>query len=332
MKKILIIISLFIVITLMVVFIPSLGREFTKNGKLYINEIVAKNNNIIKDNYNEYSDYIELYNGYNNDINLEGYYLSDSEFDTTKWQFKDITIKAGEYLIIYASNKDICDLENRICHTNFKLSDTGEVLTLFDKNGNIVSKIKYPNLDSNISYGFKNGKYIKLHPTPGYENSEAYTVNNKDYNLVINEYMTHNQRNHYDSYGNYLDWVEIYNDSDSDITLDNVYVSDDKNNLTKFKIPIVTIKAFDYLLIYFDSNGNSYENGIYADFGLSDNDENIVISNGSDIIDIVDIVKLEDNISYGKTNDGWKYFTSPTPSLENNTKAFDTIGGSYGNS
>lgn len=330
MKKILIILSLFLVVTLLVVFIPGLNSEYTKNGKLYINEIVAKNDNVIKDNFNEYSDYIELYNGYNHDINLKGYYLSDSEFDATKWKFEDITIKPYEYLIIYASNKDICDLENRICHTNFKLSDVGEVVTLFDKNGNIVSKVKYPSLESNTSYSFKNGKYIVSTPTPSLENADSFRKDNKDYSLIINEYMTHNTKSHYDKHGNYLDWVELFNDSNKDITLDNVYVSDDKKNLTKFKLPNVTVKANDYLLIYFSDV--SYEDGIYADFGLSDNDEAIVISNGNDIIDIVDIVVLEDNISYGKTKDGWKYFTTPTPSLENNTAYFDSIGGAYGNS
>lgn len=329
MKKILIIMGLFLVITLLIIFIPSLNSEYTKNGKLYISEIVAKNNNF-KDNFNEYSDYIELYNGYNYDINLNGYYLSDSEFDSTKWRFGDVTIKAHEYLIIYTSNKDICDLENRICHTNFKLSDTGEVITLFDKNGNIVSKVKYPFLEANTAYSFKNGKYIKSIPTPLKENSDSLKTDNNDYSLVINEYMTHNTKFHYDKHGNYLDWVEIYNNSNEDITLNNVYISDDVNNLTKFKLPCININANDYLLIYFSDN--YYEDGIYADFGLSDKDKNIVISNGNDIIDIVDIVKLEDNISYGKTKDGWKYFTTPTPFLENNTAYFGTIGGLYGNS
>lgn len=330
MKKILIILSLFLVVTLMVVFIPSLSNEYTKNGKLYINEIVAKNDNVIKDNFGEYSDYIEIYNGYNQEIDLNGYYLSDSEFDATKWKFEDITIKPYEYLIIYASNKDICDLENRICHTNFKLSDVGEVVTLFDKNGNIVSKVKYPGLEANTSYSFKNGKYIISTPTPLEENSNTYSKVNKKYEVKINEYMTHNTKTHYDKYGNYLDWVELYNDTSEDIVLDNLYISDDKNNLTKFKLPTTTIKSKGYLLIYFSDI--SYEDGIYANFGLSDNDKHIVISNGNDIIDIVDIVKLNDNISYGKTKDGWKYFTSPTPSLENNTAYFDSMGGSYGNS
>jgi len=317
MKKLLIIISLFIFITLLVVFIPGLNNEYIKNGKLYINEIMAKNDNTILDDYNEYSDYIELYNGYNYDINLKGYYLSDSEFDTRKWQFPDIEIKAKEYLIIFASSKDTCDLDKKICHTNFKLSSNSEILTLFDNNGNIISKVKYPALDMDKSYGYINGKYMIFDiPTPGKVNDNT-RITKSNYNLKINEYMTHNTI-HYDKYGNYFDWVEIYNDSNEEVNLTNVYISDDKNNLGKFKLPNVVIKPYDYLIVYFNNTSDKYE-GVYTNFGLSDNDKNIVLFDGKDIIDIVDIVKLEDNISYGKTENGWKYFTTPTPGYINNT-------------
>lgn len=322
MKKILIII-LFLIVTLLVLFMPNINNEYTKNGRLYINEVMSNNNSFV-DNYNEYSDYIEIYNGYNYDINLEGYYLSDSEFDTTKWQFPDISINPNEYLIIYASGKDTCDLITRICHTNFNISSKGEILTLFDKNGNIVSKLKIPELDDDKSYGYINGKYqIMDMPTPNKENSnEKLEIVNEKYNLKINEYMTHNKI-HYDEFGNYSDWVEIYNDSDKEVILNNVYISDSINELTKYKIAITNIKPYGYLIIYLNKEDS---------FGLSDNDKNIVISNGKDIIDVVDIVKLEDNISYGKTENGWKYFTNPTPGYVNNTKPFDTIGGNNGNS
>ena len=86
MKNILIVISLFVVVSLLVIFLPGNNSEFIRSGKLYISEIVASNNSI-KDNMDETSDYIEIYNGYDYDINLEGYYISDSEFDVKKWMF-----------------------------------------------------------------------------------------------------------------------------------------------------------------------------------------------------------------------------------------------------
>ena len=76
----------------------------------------------------------------------------------------------------------------------------------------------------------------------------------------------------------------------------------------------------------------NYDNGIYANFSLSDNDETIIISNGEKIIDKVEVVSLLDNLSYGKTKEGWKYFVTPTPGYANTTASFDTLGGTNGSS
>ena len=124
------IILLFIIIIIMVILIPNLDNSFIKADKLYINEILVNNTYSHLDNFNEYSDYIEIYNGYKREINLEGYQLSDSEFKPNKWTFPNIVIKPKEYLIIYASGKDKCDINNKICHTSFKLNSNGELLTL----------------------------------------------------------------------------------------------------------------------------------------------------------------------------------------------------------
>ena len=242
MRNIILVICLFMIVSVLVFLIPNNG-DYIKTGKLYISEIVSSNNITIKDNMNESSDYIEIYNGYDYDINLEGYYLSDSEFDIKKWILPDVKIKSKEYLVIYASSLDTCDLSNRICHTNFNLSSQGEIVTLSDNNGNIISKVKYPKMDLDISYSYSNRKYILTTPTP-YKKNSSNKYSSKDkikYNIKITEYMTHNNRSHYDIYGNYYDWIEIYNEGE-DVSLKNMYVSDDKSSLLKYKLPDVIIK------------------------------------------------------------------------------------------
>ena len=262
----------------------------------------------------------------NYDINLYGYYLSDSEYKTNKWMIPDITIKSHEYLVIYATGLDTC---NKSCHTNFKLSSKGEIVTLTDDSGNIISKVKYPSMDTDTSYSYVKGKYIITKPSPNAKNNEeVYKVSNKTYNLKINEYMTDNKSSHYDLYGNYFSWVEIHNLDDEEVLIDNLYISDDKNNIIKCKLPSFKIEANGYKVIYFNKN-NTFD-GLYANFGLSTNDKNIVISNGKTIIDTVDIVLLKENVSYGIINNEWKYFLSSTPGYENNTSCVDSLGGNDG--
>jgi len=334
MKTILKIIFMFLIIIAIIMLFPNLDNSFVKTGKLYISEIMASNTYTIPDSNKEYSDYIEIYNGYKTKMNLYGYYLSDEEFDIRKWSFPDIDINPGEYLIIYASGKDKCDIEERICHTNFKLSSEGEVLTLTDNSGNIISKFTYGSMNNDVAYGYKNGKYVYLNEaTPGKENSGKlkYTKISKG-SILVNEYMVHNQRNNYDNSGFYSDWIELYNSSDKDLKLENIYLTDDEDNLKKYKLPNLVIKKQNYLVVYLSGESKVIDNYIYANFKLGVNDKKIIISNGKKKIDEVEIVELIENVSYGKVGKSWKYFTSPTPGYKNTTKGFDTLGGVNGNS
>jgi len=329
MKKYLIITILFLIIILLVVNIPGLDGSYVKNSKLYINEILPSNQYTLKDNNGESSDYIELYNNYNYDINLSGYYLSDSEYETKKWTFPDITIKSKSYLIIYASGKDKVDLTKQIVHTNFKLSSTGEVLTLTEPEGNIISKITYPEILPDIAYGYSNGKYFLMEPTPGEENTtKEYRQENIDLTnkIIINEYMTDNQRYNYDQTGNYYDWVELYNQQEYDIILKDVYLSDNIQQLNKFKLPEITIKSNSYLIIYLSEETNKDSNDIHANFKLSAK-EDLILSDGKNIYDKLLAVSLPENVSYGLKDNKWYYFSSPTPGSINNTYALENIRG-----
>lgn len=325
MKNIILVTILFIILSVLVIFLPT-SNDYIKTSHLYINEILSSNNKYL-DNFNNYSDYIEIYNNYNYDIDLNDYYISDSEFDLKKWKFPNITIKSKEYLVIYASELDTCDLVSKICHTNFKLSNQGEVLTLSDSHGNIISKVKYPEQDMNISYSYHKNKYILTsNPTPGYKNEIVkYKESSKEYNIKITEYMTHNNRSHYDKYGNYYDWIEIYNNGNAEVSLKGLYISDNENNITKSSLPDVTIKPNEYKIIYLTKEFMKYD-GLYVNLGLSDSDKKILISTQKEIIDSVDVVKLKDDISYGIKDNKWQYFLTPTPGYENITASFERIG------
>ena len=328
-KQVILIIAIFIVITVLLILIPNTSNDYIKKGKLYITSILAKNDTLKEDNNGEYSDYLELYNGYSYQINLKNYHLSDNEYETNKWTFPDIVINPKEHLIIYATGLDTCDIESRVCHTNFKLNSTGETLTLTDPYGNIINKFTYQTQYPDVLYGYDKGKYDYLDKNMV---KELKNIKNKSYDLEITEYMTHNKRVLYDNYGNYFDWIELHNKSNEDYILEGLYLTDDATNLKKYLIPKTKLEKDNYLIIYLAGKTVNYENGIYADFSLSDNDEVIIISNGEKIIDKVEVVSLLDNLSYGKTKEGWKYFVTPTPGYANTTAGFDTLGGTNGSS
>jgi len=236
--------------------------------------------------------------------------------------FPDIVIGPKEYLLVFASSK------NKEYHTNFKLNSQGETVTLSDSSGNIISKITYSNMQNDISYGYTSGKYIYTsNPTPKEKNSNVkLKQNNKKYDIKINEYMTSNKRAHYSPDGYYYDWVELCNNSNEEINLNNLYLTDDIDTLNKYKLPNIIINKKEYIVIYLAGESKTINDSIYANFKLS-KDEELILSDGKKIIDKVKVVDLNDDISYGKKEDNWYYFTSPTPGKPNTTASFSTLGG-----
>ena len=89
---IVLVIFMFIIVIIIMLFTPLINK-YKNDGKLIINEIMAGNKNTIQDKNGNYNDYIELYNGYDYDIDLSNYYLSDDNYETKKWQFPEITIR-----------------------------------------------------------------------------------------------------------------------------------------------------------------------------------------------------------------------------------------------
>lgn len=136
-----------------------------------INEIVASNQTTITDEDDDTPDWIELYNTTGLPVNLTGFSLSDDSLDLQKWKFENSTIPAGDYLLIFASDKD---RQTSNLHTNFKISAAGEKIFLSETNGAIVDKVDVPPLLTDISYARESDGSLPWTfqtPTPNASNS-----------------------------------------------------------------------------------------------------------------------------------------------------------------
>ncbi len=78
---------------------------------LVINEVMSSNSSTIEDLDGEHPDWIELYNNSDDAINLDGYGITDDPDEPIKWVFPDITIAAHGHMLLFASDKDIAEVE-----------------------------------------------------------------------------------------------------------------------------------------------------------------------------------------------------------------------------
>jgi len=145
--------------------------------------------------------------------------------------------------------------------------------------------------------------------------------------VLINEYSCSNLDQYTDSYGNYEDWVELYNAGSSTVNLAGYYLSDDSIDNMKWKIPTgITIQANGYLLFWTSGRDIVVGTDYHTNFKLTqtkNNNEFITFSNTIGIIiDQKEITKRTQlGHSIGRTTNGastWSVFTSPTPKASNN--------------
>ncbi|MEM7395406.1 MAG: lamin tail domain-containing protein, partial [Verrucomicrobiota bacterium] len=85
---------------------------------LVINEFMANNDATIQDEDGDFEDWIEIYNNAPTNINLNGWHLTDDDGALTQWTFPNVTINAGQTLLVFASSKNRVNPASEL-HTNF---------------------------------------------------------------------------------------------------------------------------------------------------------------------------------------------------------------------
>ncbi len=141
---------------------------------LYINEIVASNDSTLADEDGDYEDWIEIYNSGGTAVNLDGYGLTDNDSDPFKWVFPAETIQPGQYLIVFASDKERA-IPGSPLHTNFKISAGGEEVVLTAPGGLQEDYLPPAALQTDLSYGRQpdgpGALVFFTDPTPGASNT-----------------------------------------------------------------------------------------------------------------------------------------------------------------
>lgn len=140
--------------------------------------------------------------------------------------------------------------------------------------------------------------------------------------LVINEIMSLNNSTIMDKFGDYPDWIELYNKSNFTINLHNYSLSDDAEELDKWKFPEISIPSNSYLLIFASGKNILDTTELHANFKIASSGENLFLANNSGItIDQIDSVSLMEDITYGCLPDGSDVHIKlaiPTPGSSNN--------------
>ena len=132
--------------------------------------------------------------------------------------------------------------------------------------------------------------------------------------IVINELMASNGMTVADQDGEFDDWIELYNNTDTDISLNGYFLSDNFSSPAKWQFPDVTIAARSYLVVWADKD--TLQEGLHANFKLSASGEELILSNASEeMVDQLSFASQDGDISWGRFPNGTGAFESMDPTF-----------------
>jgi len=143
-----------------------------------------------------------------------------------------------------------------------------------------------------------------------------------DIPLVINEFMADNNDILADNYGEFDDWIEIYNPGQRSVNTKGMFLTDDSDlaepNL--WPMPELIIAPNQYVLIWADNQPT--QGNLHATFKLSASSDDVILVDidSISVIDSVDFDSQKENYSFGRIPNGqgpWRVLGSPSPLAEN---------------
>jgi len=281
-------------------------------SQLVINEIVA-------DASNGGNDWIELY-AVEGTVTLANYSLVDDNSDHIPQALPDVSLAAGEFIVIQAIDEGDTPPENGY-YVTFKLG-SDDAVTLF-KNDEQVHELDWLEGDApeGSSYGLfvdGTGSAQSLSPTPGEANQDVVLIESVVRDVIVNENapLRINEIVAKDSAEGH-DWIELYVTGTSSIYLGDYTLTDNNDELVN--LPEITLAAGEFYRIYATTEEVTDLDSVSFKLGASDQ---VSLYQGKDLIDQLTWNKGQALIgySYGRFPDGSDGTQVLIPSAEANNQ------------
>jgi hypothetical protein len=312
------------------------------NGQtISINEIMSSNVSTIADDFDEYEDWIELYNYGNEPVDLAGYGLSDDPGKPFKWVFPSIVLQPREFLVVWASGRDQKPTDgwrNGIRQHIYKnipgvhvreLTEHEKYPHYPDETAVLTGGFVAPmNMDDH--FGQRLDGYIQAPETGEYifwisaDDSGLLSISRGEDEADLQDIAS------VPRFINYMEWNRFPEQKSDPVFLEAgrfYYIralmkegSGSDHLLVRWQLPSGVIEEpIPANRIFLN------ESALHTNFSISSQGETITLTRPDGVLaDQAEAVKLKPGISYGRRPDGqgsWYFFEQPTPGNSNNTLA-----------
>ena len=272
------------------------GTEPSDVQGLFINEICSGG-----------TDWIELYNAGETEMNLTGFHVQDNKGTDEEYTFQDgSTIPAKGFLVIEEGT------------FQFGISGDGDAITVLDETYAKIDEVIVP-ADGGSSWevieGGTKGRSNTGTPddNPDQPGDEPGT---SDSSVLINEVQGATID------GEQTDFIELINTSAEAVDISGYRLHDDKGSEEEYVITDGTVLEAGAIMVF-------YKDETFT-FGLGGGGDVVtVLDANGDIVDTVEYPAMDDGSSYARIPDGsdnWSVCTEPTPGESNSSAGGDEPG------
>jgi len=296
------------------------------SADLKLNEAQSENTTTIFDETGVYEPWLEIYNPLDVQVNLAGYSLNfndgESVYEIENTDPNSSVIESDNHKLFWCDGQSV----EGLLHTNFILTNSCNI-KLYGPDGALVDELNFASPGLNQSIGSDQD---------GSDNLVSFSVATPDVTndlildlpelLYINEIMASNVADTTDNFGEFEDWIEIYNPNNFEVDLSGYHISDTYGG-GSWEVPSiypdsVTVPAQGFLIFWAD---NDEEQGVrHTDFKLTSSGEDVILLGRDDFsqADFIQYPVQSEDVSWGREIDGnneWVYFIpeNTTPEYSN---------------
>lgn len=281
---------------------------------------------------------LEILNISQDNVNLAGWYISNDLYNPNLYNLPDVVLEPGKAIVLIADGTGPKTTQNdktTFYHTNFTITNASNIF--FTSNGKKYTELsleKAINKNNDlrgktIQFMYENGSLSQSKadaPSLGFANNQdgiqLYYQSIRPEGIEISEIVSSNKSFLKGSNNTYTDFIELYNNSDKDISLAGLYLTDNIKKPAKGALPDVTLKARSYLTIFCSSTGENIPGGYHCvNFNLSAVGESVYLTDGTNVLDYAITPTLGDDEAFGRASGSavLSYLTQATPNKLNSS-------------
>ncbi len=148
----------------------------------------------------------------------------------------------------------------------------------------------------------------------------VFTFNAVYAELTINELSSDNDEFLESTDGEYHDWIELYNSSDSELSLSGLYLTDDIDELDMWEFTLESVPAKSFVIVFCSDKDDVIGGEAHTNFKLTSKGETVYLTDGTSVLDSMKYGVINEDYSYGRLEEESEIKTNltyPTPGESN---------------